>query len=274
MALFSLLLVLALERMMTKTRLWRSETYLDAYFSLVSKPLKLEQASPQVLIYGVLIIPAALTFAAQTQIDNLFFQLALGSVILMIGTGCPNVRSSFKGYLQAANRGDMQACDLYAEQLNYRPETGRSFGQHIAWINYSHYMAVALWFVALGAAGVVLYITVRYVALRLSQINHPQAAGLASILHVLDWVPVRLTTLGYMLVGNFSEAFGVWFRSLIDLKMSAADMIAKTAKASELVEPDLHDCTEEPCTMLRLAKRNVMLMLVVVAILTLSGLLV
>ena len=273
MALFSLLLVLALERMMTKTRLWRSETYLDAYFSVIYQSSKAESASLTTIYFAVL-IPFAATFAAQTQLDSVLFQLILGSIVLMIGTGCPNVRSSFKGYLQAANRGDMEACDIYAEQLNYNPDSGRSFGQHIAWINYSHYMAVALWFVALGAAGVVLYITVRYTALRLVQSGHPNTGHLVRMLHVLDWVPVRLTTLGYMLVGNFTEAFGVWLRSLVNVKMSAADMIARTAKAAELVEADIHDCTEEPCTMLRLAKRNVMLMLVVVAILTLSGWLV
>ena len=271
MALFSLLLVLALERMLTKTRLWRNETYLSPYYSALSKLVKFEQTQSLLSLYFIISMPVAVVFAIQTQVDNVLFQLFFGTAILMIATGCPNVRRAFKGYLQAANRGDLEACDLFAQELNFEPNSGRSFGQHIAWINYSHYMAVALWFIALGPAGVTLYISTRYVAGRLISIQHPLSAPALALLHVLDWVPVRLTTLGYMLVGNFTEAFGIWIRAFVDVKLSAADMIASTAKAAEVVEIGAKDCTEEPCTMLKLAKRNVMLMLVVVALLTLSG---
>ncbi|MCY7294228.1 beta-lactamase regulator AmpE [Alteromonas sp. a30] len=271
MALFSLLLVFALERMLTKTRLWRNETYLSPYYSAISRLLKFEQRHSVLMMYVIVFIPAVLVFVVQTQVENVLFQLFLGTAILMIGTGCPNVRTAFKGYLQAANRGDMEACDLYAQELSYKPDSGRSFGQHIAWINYTHYMAVALWFIALGPAGVMLYISARYMAVRLVQVNHSLTAQIFTVLHVLDWIPVRLTTLGYMLVGNFTDAFGIWGRALVDPKISAADLIAKIAKASEVVEVGAQDCTEEPCTMLKLAKRNVMLMLVVVALLTLSG---
>ena len=51
----------------------------------------------------------------------------------------------------------------------------------------------------------------------------------------------------------------------------APDVLAEIAQAAEIVEPHQNDCTEEPCTLLKLAKRNVMLILVVVALLTLIG---
>lgn len=272
MALISLLLVLALERVVTKTRFWRSETYLDKYFELISSKdwLVKSQASWQVFL--VMALPAIVVGLFLAGFDSALLQLILGSTILMIGTGCPNVRGSYKGYLQAANRGDLEACDLYAQQLNFNPETGRTFGQHVVWINYSHYMAVAFWFVVLGAPGVVLYVSARYVALRQFQEQSELASQSAFVLHVLDWVPVRVTSLGFLLVGNFSNSVGVWIRLVGNSKMSAPEFIAETSKAAEVVEPDQNDCTEEPCTMLKLAKRNAMLMIVVVAVLTLSGL--
>lgn len=271
MALISLLLIMALERVVTKTRYWRSETYLDKYFELISSKDWFAGSKSVWHIFFVTAVPAILMLTIQVNVENALLELFVGCAVLMVGTGCPNVRSSFKGYLQAANRGDLEACDLYAQQLNYTPGTGRTFGQHVVWINYSHYMAVALWFIALGAAGVVLYVSVRYVALRLTEEEHELAPKAFMVLHVLDWIPVRITSLGYLLVGNFSNSVGVWIRLVGNSKVSAPDFIGQTAKAAEVIEPDQDDCTEEPCTMLKLAKRNAMLMLVVVAILTLGG---
>ena len=48
-------------------------------------------------------------------------------------------------------------------------------------------------------------------------------------------------------------------------------MCIKFSKKAEEIEPDENNCTEEPCTLVRLAKRNVMFLLVIIALLTLSG---
>ena len=48
-------------------------------------------------------------------------------------------------------------------------------------------------------------------------------------------------------------------------------MCIKFSKKAEEIEPDENDCTEEPCTLVRLAKRNVMFLLVIIALLTMSG---
>lgn len=282
MALVSLLLVLALERIVAKNQFWRSDVYLEKYAAMLrTKSWWSESSESQDdpgkkekklgwQLYVMLLLPAAVVWSIQINVGS-FWQLILGTAVLMIGVGCPNIRSSFKGYLQAANRGDLEACDLYSQQLGYDPSTGRTFGQHVVWVNYVHYMAVALWFIALGAAGVVLYSVVRHFAKTLNEEGHPFAQEVNFFWHVLDWIPVRLATLGFLLVGDFSKGVGVWMRFLGDSKAGSQQVIAEVAKAAEVVEADKHDCTEEPCTMLRLAKRNVMLMLVVVAVLTLGG---
>jgi len=71
-----------------------------------------------------------------------------------------------------------------------------------------------IWFVVLGPAGAVLY--------RLSQLLSQKWGGLdekesgdfgkfaASVFHVLDWVPLRLTAVSFAIVGDFEDAVYCW----------------------------------------------------------------
>lgn len=268
MALISLLLVLAIERVMTKTRLWQSETYLMPWIDTITG----QQEAVSVFRMLVLsLVPAVVVWLVLHYLDSVLFHLVINTVILMVGIGCPYLRESFKGYLQAANRGDLSACDEFAKQLKYDPQSGRTFGQHIVWINYTHYAAVILWFLAFGASGVVFYLTSRLLASQTNKSDHVLKAAAQRFLTILDWLPVRITTFGFLIVGNFSQAFTHWVRLTFSRTATAPNVVAEIAKAAEIVEPHQNDCTEEPCTLLKLAKRNVMLLLVVVALLTLGG---
>ena len=189
----------------------------------------------------------------------------------MICVGCPALRATYKCYLQAANRGDMQACSMYADQLGHDAHSQGSFGQNLIWLNYQHYAAVVIWFAAFGAAGSVLYVLARGFSQKLEESEHPLAGQANSLMAIIDWVPVRITALGFLLVGHFSRALPIWIGYLPDPSISAKQLLADVSKAAEEVEPDENDCTEEPCTLVRLAKRNVMFILVIISLLTLSG---
>ena len=271
MILVSLLLVFAVERMIAKSAFWQGDRYIARYSQFVQDQGWLSDSSSNWVVYLILILPALVAGWLHGMVDNALIALIINCFVLMLAIGCPNLRIAFKGYLQAANRGEMQECDKYAQVLDFNPQSGYSFGQHIVWINFRHYMAIALWFVAFGVAGVVLYSVFRYSAAKLLQQEHPQSENVAKFLFVIEWLPARLATFGFLLVGHFSNGFAVWARYLANTQADAKEVIAKVAKATEIIEPDQHDCTEEPCTMLRLAKRNVMLLLVIVALLTLSG---
>ena len=74
-----------------------------------------------------------------------------------------------------------------------------------------------------------------------------------------------------MLVGHFSKALPVWLESFFEIKKPADQILGDVAKKSEDMMIDNQDCTAEPCLLVRLAKRNLLLLLAVVAVLTLSG---
>ncbi len=93
------------------------------------------------------------------------------------------------------------------------------------------------------------------------------------VLFWLDWLPVRITSFGYMFVGHFSKAMPVWLESLFDLNKPTHKVLIDVAEKSEDLMVSKDDCTAEPCLLVRLAKRNVLLLLAVISILTLAGIL-
>jgi len=196
------------------------------------------------------------------------------------------------------------------------------FGQALIWLNYRYYIAIMLFFVAFGAAGVVFY---RLLTTVIEQQNgcsldtsiaaqnnahnevssesqvsmnkatteevqveevSPQentaeqhsvpsiSSGCKSYHHILfylDWLPVRLTAFGYMFVGHFSKAFPIWLEDLLNGKKPTHEILIDVAQKSEDIMIDEDDCTAEPCLLVRLAKRNLLLMLAVISVLTLAG---
>lgn len=271
MTLISLLIVLLVERVTTKSQYWQAELYTNKYIQSIESTNWLNSSSKSWVITLVILLPAlACYFTIQTFTGGLI-ELILSTAILMVCVGCPNVRATYKCFLEAASRGDINACNMYEQQLAGNDKNPVSFGQNLVWQNYRHYTAVILWFAAFGAAGAILYVLVREFENTLSQNEHPEAEQAKRILSVFDWIPVRITALGFLLIGHFSRAFPTWLGYLPDPVVPAKTLLLDVSKKAEEVEPDENDCTEEPCTLVRLAKRNVMFLLVVIAVLTLSG---
>jgi len=92
------------------------------------------------------------------------------------------------------------------------------------------------------------------------------------LLFWLDWLPVRVASFGYMLVGHFTNAMPVWLESLFDNTKPTHQVLTDVAEKSEDIMVNKDDCTAEPCLLVRLAKRNVLLVLAIISILTLVGL--
>jgi AmpE protein len=271
MTLISLLLVLLVERVTTKSQYWQADFYVNKYLHKAETLGRSEEPSTSWGLLLLIIVPSLLLYLVMHNLSAGLLDLILNTALLMVCMGCPAVRATYKCFLQAANRGDLQACSLYAEQIA-EPEQGMEFfGQNLVWQNYRHYAAVILWFTALGAPGAVFYVLARSVQQRYGN-NESKAAEQANkIMNILDWLPVRITALGFLLVGHFSRAFPVWLSYFPDTSVSAKNLLINVSKQAEEVEPDEHDCTEEPCTLVRLAKRNIMFLMVVIAILSLSG---
>ncbi len=148
-----------------------------------------------------------------------------------------------------------------------------TLGLSLVWYNFRYYCAVLFWFVVCGPAGAVLYCMVR----ETHDDKDAKVQGFVNrgyiqrALHVLDWLPARVFSAGYLLIGNFTKAAGIWLSYLLDLTSSAKAMVSDISKAAETIDPAECSKITEPACMLKLAKRNILFFLAMVALLTLYG---
>ena len=82
---------------------------------------------------------------------------------------------------------------------------------------------------------------------------------------------MRITSLGFLLVGHFSRALPIWLGHFFAVNLSAKKLLVDVTQAAEEIEPDERDYTEEPCTLVKLAKRNILFLMAVISGLTLGG---
>jgi AmpE protein len=286
MSLLSLLIALAAEKSLSSS-FWRFDHYYQMYANFFQNNSLLSKHKDSTVIYTLfLLIPVALIYGILSLVDDGLLHFVLSTLVLIVCFGCFTTRSSYKQYLQAANRDEETTSKLYHLQLlqdKNLPPMG--FGQALIWLNYRYYIAIMLFFTLFGATGVVFY---RLLTTVIEQQNNcpfdqnkednPGIVTVSSgcknyhhILFFLDWLPVRITTFGYMFVGHFSKALPIWLESFFDSKKSAHKILSDVAQKSEDNIVDKNDCTAEPCLLVRLSKRNVLLLLATIAALTLFG---
>lgn len=308
MSLLSLLIALMAEKSFSSS-VWRFDHYYQHYVSFFQSNSTLSQLKGNTLSYTIfLLLPVIVVYSILALLDDGLLHLIFSTLILIVSFGCSTTRETYKQYLHAALRGENTTSELYHQQLlqdKNLPEMG--FGQALIWLNYRYYIAIMLFFVIFGAAGVVFYRLLTTVIeqqngcstdskpedednkeqVSMEEPSDPEiesanvqysvpnvSSGCKNyhdILFYLDWLPVRITSFGYMFVGHFSKALPMWLESLFDGKKPTHEILIDVARKSEDIMLEEDDCTAEPCLLVRLSKRNVLLLLATIATLTLFG---
>ncbi len=300
MSLLSLLIALAAERSLS-AKVWHFNFYYQHYLHFFGKNFTAKQGSVASVVF--ILLPVVATYLLLEVIDNGLLQLLISTLILIVCFGCTTTRNSYKSYLHSAFRGEETTTEIHHQQLltdKNLPQMG--FGQALIWLNYRYYIAIMLFFVVFGAAGAVFYRLLTTVIEQqkiektgasigtcgenmqqsVAQENEPHDSQKTpdfeqgcqnhhDVLFWLDWLPVRIATFGYMLVGHFSKAMPIWLESIFDNKKPTHKVLIDVAEKSEDIMVNEEDCTAEPCLLVRLAKRNVLLVFAVISILTLAG---
>lgn len=287
MMLISLLIVLSLERSLEKTPAWHVERYAEQFRRWATDRGWIKEDTEAVQVWGVLLLPALLLALIEHWLLGTFLTFLEQTVVLFICIGCPALRATYQCFLKAAERGDLEACTLYTDQLghsgcNYQQEgtqaqsEGKTFGQHLTWLNYQHYAAVILWFLAFGAPGAVFYTFTRSAHDAFCESESSLAQATARLLYALDFIPVRITAFGLLMMGHFSNAFPTWIKSLTDLQTMPRQLLTTIAGKAEMLTLEeqaaqKENAAVEPKVLVKLAKRNILFLLVVTAALTLVG---
>ncbi|AEA99132.1 beta-lactamase regulator AmpE [Alteromonas mediterranea] len=286
MMLMSLLLVLSLERLISKTPSWHIEKYASQYRDFLQKKGWLGEKASSAALYFYLLVPALLLGAIEYWLLGAFLTFIEQSIVLFICIGCPVLREIYKNFLNAAQRGDLQACSMYTDQLGHcasqsdsdgsASAEGKSFGQHLTWLNYQHYAAVMLWFIAFGAPGALFYSISRSTTEALCGANHPLKGAAGRLMFALDYIPVRVTAFGMLMMGHFSRALPEWLSHALQFDVPAYDVLTHISAKAEVLTPEEYqmqaeNAAIEPRVLVKLAKRNVIFLLVITSALTLVG---
>ncbi|WP_299789947.1 beta-lactamase regulator AmpE [uncultured Shewanella sp.] len=280
MALFSLLVAIIVERLKLLPNSWQLESFLRVYSdNLFGK----KQLKSETMMALALVLPAVAVQVATWAVSGVFWGLL--SLLLWVGISILcfshlKQRQTFKRYMQAACRGDSQACYHFADELDCNKpieavsegDLGAKVGQSVAWLNYRFYGAVALYLIFFGPAGAVFYCTVRYFSDENLQqsLQHPLVS---QVLTLLDWLPSRIFSFGYVLSGQFSQAFSSWMEFGFSLKYSAREIVTQVALAAEPAPEPLAKpiCVQATLALLQLSKRNFILLLTTLSLLTIFG---
>jgi len=278
MSLISLLIALAAERYLSSST-WQFNTYYKYYLKFIKRSSFVDSPwGSLVMSYVAIFIPVVACYLLLDLVDDGLLNLIVSTIVLIVCFGCIATRDKYKNYLKAAFRGETTTCELHHQQLQQDKNiTDMSFGQLLVWLNYRYFIAIMIFFVLFGAAGALFYRLLTTVnegnTLEELEISDEVAQSTKQFQFWLDWLPVRIVAFGYMLVGHFSKAMPIWLESLFDVTKMPHQLLISVAEKSEdfMVDPD--DCTAEPCLLVRLAKRTLLLCLAVIAILVLTGVL-
>lgn len=301
MSLISLLIALAAERYLSSSA-WQFSIYYSRYQSLFNQISILSSPKSSVIANGLFIFfPVLLCYFLLNLVDNNLLHLLLSTLILIGCFGCVKTRDAYKQYLMAAFRGETTTCEMHHKQLLQDKNLSEmGFGQMLIWLNYRYFIAIMIFFLLFGATGALFYRLVCKLnespkldkAMESEEDIHAEMVREhdeklveddtvsdhteveyfnQQLLFWLDWLPVRIVAFGYMLVGHFSRALPVWLDNLFDVGKLPHQILITVAQKSEDFMVDQDDCTAEPCLLVRLAKRTLLLCLAIIAILILTG---
>jgi AmpE protein len=144
MALFSLLVAILVERLKLLPSGWQFDSIMARYQKQFwdSKTLGSELG-----VATAILLPALSVLLISFLLDGILFNLLSLLFWVLISIICfshQSLRSVFKHYIQAACRGDVQACYRYAGELDStdcldvvdEQDLGRKVGQTVAWAGW------------------------------------------------------------------------------------------------------------------------------------------
>ncbi|PNA00446.1 MULTISPECIES: regulatory signaling modulator protein AmpE [unclassified Pseudomonas] len=157
-------------------------------------------------------------------------------LVLIYSLGRGDVKAALGPFRDAWRRGDEQAALHVAERdLGLAADDAQSLIKrvqgHLLWQAYQSFFAVIFWFFLLGPAAALAY---RLLALTMDNSRQPALQSLAGQLrHAMDWLPVRVMTVSFALVGNFVAVTRVMLHELLDWHVSAGHLVAKVGRVAD-----------------------------------------
>ncbi len=230
-------------------------------------------------VFLVCFSPVLLLWLFLSLFTGVFYSLVLfvtSCIVLFMSIGPHSLTASFKPYFQAMERGDQEAAYLLLRQeslLDDVPESDdlvRNATRLIFIESHNRYFGVIFWFIFLGPFGALFYrLVYQYYASCKQNANDEHLDLLQQLMHWLDWAPARVTSLLFLLTGDFVNGFYRVKDYLVDLAANNQQIVSETGIAALGIDIGMsHNDILENQNALTLIERTMIIYLVVVAALT------
>lgn len=282
MTLIILLMVLVGERVAFQSSIWSTHYYLGPYSRWFLAKTKQDDFNQWHLLL-LLVLPTFISLVLLELLGGGLIEFVASVLVLAVVLGNARARKYYRQYLNALSRDDKEAQQLLAaklasknltiddEQLNQLSEMSyQEVGSNLIWINFKYYAAPIFYFVVLGLPGVIFYATLLYCYEQqlLNKVNPELSNQLTRYQEWVFWLPARLVSIGFMVVGHFTNGLEAWLKYAANVSVTSYTMLTKVALKSDAFDVEKASSVQH---MVRLTKRNMVLFIVAIALLTLYG---
>ncbi|TFF42254.1 regulatory signaling modulator protein AmpE [Pseudomonas sp. RIT623] len=233
-------LVLVLALWVEKFSALRQQVQRDGFF--LGELVRLERSGkvhPWSTLAILILAPVALLVLLLHVLEPVAYgllALPVHLLVLIYSLGRGDVKAALGPFRDAWRRGDEQAALHVAERdlglaADDAPGLITRVQGHLLWQAYQSFFAVIFWYFLLGPGAALAY---RLLALTTEHSRQPALQALAGQLrHALDWLPVRVMTVSFALVGNFVAVTRVMLHELLDWHVSAGHLVAKVGRVAD-----------------------------------------
>lgn len=156
-------------------------------------------------------------------------------LVLVYSLGRGDLQVALGPFRDSWRRGDAEAAYLVVcRDLGLQPEEEGSLlpqvQNYLLWQAYQSFFAVIFWYALLGPLAALAY---RLLALMTEHSQQPIVRERAhNWLHAFDWLPVRVLSTSFALVGNFIAVSRVLLHELLSWQTSAAQVVDSAGRAA------------------------------------------
>ena len=219
MTLISILLSLAADKFLPKLQEFRQFSWFAGFNAWLRNQLgqRSNGALGVLLVVGLPVLSVAVAFYLLGK-ASILLGFVFGVAVLLYSLGPKDLDAEVQAYIDAREAGNTDAAHQAATDILHKEISGSAFQltraitESILVQANERVLAVLFWFCVLGPIGAALY-RLSSVLRNLSSKEHEENefAQAAQRLHaILDWVPARLSALGYAVTGSFVDAVANW----------------------------------------------------------------
>jgi AmpE protein len=281
MKLIITLISLVLERYVDINKLLHRFNWWPCYLAVMHKFISPQQLWRGWLGVALVILPPVIAIIILTLLLHGLLhgvgELLLGVIVLVYCMGPGSILHQMKQWEDTDDKEKRQALfvSMTGEPMGDNDaHADRVLAKSVFKRTYQGIFGVIFWFIVLGPLGAVLYRCVE----RLSVVtadkqgdNHEMAEQSTTLLEILDWIPVRLTTLIFSLVGDFNASFSLWWQKARTGLGTTDDVIYETSIAALSKPVKASADFQQSKAALNLVERGLIVGLVILTIFTLGA---